>query len=74
VLSKTRGPKKDRTTRDQQGIFKNHHRSFPGSKLRGIFQSINFITPSTKLLDVIQSYKYLLLKYRNRFHSENEMS
>jgi hypothetical protein len=59
--------------RDQQGILRNHYRSFPGSQLRVVFQSINFTTPSTKLLDVIHSYKYLLLKYRNHLHFENEM-
>jgi hypothetical protein len=64
----------ERNPKDQQGILRNHHRSFPGSQLRSVFQSIDFITPSTRLLDVIQSYKYLLWKYRNRLHFENEMS
>jgi hypothetical protein len=52
----------ERMPRDQQGTLKNHLRFFPGSQLRGVFQSMNFITPSRKLLDVIQSYKYFIVE------------
>jgi hypothetical protein len=44
----------ERMPRDQEGTLKSHHRFFPGSQLRGVFQSINFITPSIKLLDFMQ--------------------
>jgi hypothetical protein len=80
VLSTTRGspgPVKWPARKDHQGSAGDLQESpqiLPRKSVKGYIPVNKFFTPCTKLLDVIQSYKYLLLKYRNCHHFENEMS